>query len=84
MRVSATIKKASDYVDKAFKLLEPINEDLAELLDDKSAHITPQTDGFVIAFNGGLDNAWLGFMEIEKLLKLNKESALIILKAASL
>lgn len=85
MKPSTKLKKATVHHDKAMVLLNSLNDTLVALLDDECAHFTFSTDGIVIAYRGGMDNAWLAMIDIDELLKLtDKNEALKILDRAGI
>ncbi|MBU2968765.1 hypothetical protein KO527_05305 [Pseudoalteromonas sp. C2R02] len=83
MKPSTKLKKANVHYNKAMALIGSLREQLVALLDDDSAHISFATDGLVIAYRGGFDNAWLNVIDIDELMRLtDKKEALEILDKA--
>lgn len=87
MKLSTAMNKAARHLDAAEKLLEPFNKQLADVLDDYSVHVFRQGgDGFVIAYNGGQDNASFDPQrdDVDSLLKVSKDELLAMLEENSI
>lgn len=75
MKCKTAINRVTTYYGKINELLYPISNRLAEVLDDSSAHIGFQaSDGMVVVYRGGQDNASIAMLpDFDELLKLDKD-----------
>ena len=73
MKPSAVLRKARKHNYMAEKLIDTFTDKLRDLLDDECAHISFSTDGLVVVYRGGMDNAAISFMDIDAFMKLTDE-----------
>ena len=78
MKTSTALHKAFELQKKIDKLLEPHNKRIADLLGDDCAHFAYQaSDGFVIAYRGGKDNAAVSFIDIDAIMDMDDKNEIL-------
>lgn len=85
MKAITRIKKATALQDRIDALLDPLSSQLAEILDDETAHITLQAgDGWCVCYGDDSKNAAISFIDIDAALKMSKPELLSYLESAGI
>ena len=85
MKASTAIRNATKHQMAAKDLLAPFSDLLATILEDDCAHISYNAgDGYVVSYRGGFNNTGIAMLDIDKLLKMDKEEMLAELDQAGL